>query len=47
MWYYDEYFRKWFIDLHHEEKIPDKVSSCDNCQAIKDFGIDACCGCAG
>jgi len=44
MWYYDEYAKKWYID--HEGGLG-RERSCGQCEAVKQIGIDACCGCAG
>ena len=38
---------KWCIDLFVGEEEPERETQCDSCQTVKDFGIDACCGCAG
>jgi len=43
-WYTEE---KWCIDLFVGEEKPERETHCDECQAIRDYGIDACCGCAG
>ena len=45
--YYDEHLHRWVIDYAEENSRPEREKSCDGCEARKQLGLDACCGCAG
>jgi hypothetical protein len=53
---YDRYVLDWAtgelyvekaIEVVYNEGAPERVAQCSTCTAPEEFGIDACCGCAG
>jgi hypothetical protein len=53
---YDRYVLDWAtgeisvkktIEVVYECTDSERVASCSTCHTVKEYGIDACCGCAG